>query len=130
MKNGGVYELPAAHIIIATHRALEQYVATRELNELKQMLDVKWAYLCYGARWFDPVMGALNAFNDWVNLRVNGTVTMKLYKGKVEMVALDSKQGLHHVSFGKGGVDFNVNASPGFIELHSLQMKLWHSIIR
>ena len=126
VKNGGVYELPAAHVIIKAHKALEQYVGTRELNELKTQLDVKWAYLCYGARWFDPVMGAINALNDWVNVKVEGEVTMKLYKGKAEMVAMDSKWGLHHVSFGKGGVDFNVNASAGFIELYTLQTKLWH----
>jgi argininosuccinate synthase len=129
VKNGGVYELPAAQIIIKAHKALEQYVCTRELNELKQQLDVKWAYLCYGAKWFDPVMGALNAFNDWVNQKVDGVVTMKLYKGKAEMVAMESKYGLHHVSFDKGGVEFNVNASAGFVELYGLQMKLWNSMI-
>ena len=129
VKNGGVYELPAAHVIIKAHKALEQYVCTRELNELKQQLDIKWAYLCYGAKWFDPIMGAINAFNDWINKRVEGKVTIKLYKGRAEVVSLDSPLGLHHVSFGSSsGVDFNVNASPGFIEIHSLQMKLWNQI--
>ena len=126
VKNGGVYELPAAHVIITAHKALEQYVCTRELNELKQTLDLKWAYLCYGAKWFDPVMGAMNAFNDWVNQKVNGVVTMKLYKGKAEMAAMESPNALGHVSFSRGGVAFNVNASPGFIEIYTQQMKLWN----
>ena len=126
VKNGGVYELPAAHVIITAHKALEQYVCTRELNELKQTLDIKWAYLCYGAKWFDPVMGAINSFNTWVNQRVSGVVTMKLYKGKAEMVAMESPHALGHVSFGTGGVKFNVNASPGFIEIYTQQMKLWN----
>lgn len=130
VKNGGVYELPAAQVIIKAHKALEQYVCTRELNELKQMLDIKWAYLCYGAKWFDPVMGAINALNDWVNQKVNGTVTMKLYKGKAEMVAMESPNALGHVSFSTGGVKFNVNASPGFIEIYTLQMKLWNQGVK
>lgn len=125
VKNGGVYELPAAHVIITAHKALEQYVSTRELNELKSQLDIKWAYLCYGAKWFDPAMGAINAFNDWVNQKVTGTVTVKLYKGKAEVVAMTSPWGLDHTSFTHhGGTAFNVNASAGFIEIYSLQMKL------
>lgn len=129
VKNGGVYELPAAHVIIKAHKALEMYVSTRELNEMKTMLDIKWGYLCYGAKWFDPVMNALNAFNDWVNVKVSGEVTVKLYKGKAEVVAMSSPFGLDHTSFTNvGGYKFNVNASSGFIEVYSLQMKLAHQI--
>lgn len=125
VKNGGVYELPAAHVIICAHKALEKYVSTRYLNELKEMMDTKWAYLCYGALWFDPVMDAINAFNTYVNEKVTGEVTVKLYKGKADVVAMKSPNGLNHTSFTKlGGYSFNVNASAGFIEIYSLQMKL------
>ena len=61
LKDRGVYEQPGAQIIIEAHRALERYVSTRELNELKEILDVKWGYLCYGAKWFDPTMTAIDA---------------------------------------------------------------------
>ena len=131
VKNGGVYELPAAHVIVKAHKALEMYVSTRELNEVKTMLDVKWGYLCYGAKWFDPVMNALNAFNDWVNGKVTGEVTIKLYKGKADVVAMKSAFGLDHTSFTNvGGYAFNVNASPGFIEIYSLQMKLANQLVK
>lgn len=125
LKDRGVYELPAAHVIITAHKALEQYVSTRELNELKNQLDIKWAYLCYGAKWFDPVMGAINSFNDRVNHIVCGVVTIKLYKGQATVVAMTSPFAMHHASFTtQGGYHYNVNASAGFIEVHSLQMKL------
>lgn len=125
VKNGGVYELPAAHVIIKAHKALEMYVSTRHLNEFKEQLDIKWGYLCYGALWFDPVVQAINAFNNWVNEKVTGEVTVKLYKGSAIVVAMKSPYGLDHVSFNKhGGYPFNVNASAGFIEIYSLQMKL------
>lgn len=128
VKNGGVYELPAAHVIISAHKALEKYVSTRNLNELKEMLDTKWAYLCYGALWFDPVMKAINVFNDFVNEKVTGEVTVKLFKGKADVVAMQSLNGLDHTSFSLGGYPFNVNASAGFIEIYSLQMKLANQI--
>lgn len=131
VKNGGVYELPAAHVIIKAHKALEQYVCTRELNELKSVLDIKWAYLCYGAKWFDPAMEAINAFNDWVNQKVTGTVQIKLFKGKADVVTFVSTFGLDHTSFtSHGGTPFNVNASAGFTEIYSLQMKLANQIAK
>lgn len=129
VKNGGVYEQPAAHVIIEAHKALEKYVCTRNLNQLKAEMDVKWGYLCYGALWFDPSMLAINAFNDFINEKVTGSVTVKLYKGSTTVVAMKSPYGLDHTSFNKhGGTSFNVNASAGFIEIYSLQMRLANQI--
>ncbi|MFO0703988.1 MAG: argininosuccinate synthase [Patescibacteria group bacterium] len=125
LKNGGVYEQPGGHIIIEAHKALEKYVSTRRLNELKSQLDIQWGYLCYGALWFDPIMSAINAFNDKVNEKVEGKVTIKLFKGSTTVIAMESPYGLSHTSFNNNeGYDFNVNASAGFIEIYSLQMKL------
>jgi len=127
LKNGGVYELPAADVIIKAHKHLEKYVSTRQLNELKEMMDTKWAYLCYAAMWYDPTMTAINAFNDKVNEKVTGEVTIKLYKGMAKPVAMKSKYGLDHTSFNNAeGYGFNVNASAGFTEIYTLQMKLAH----
>ncbi len=128
VKNGGVYDLPAAHVIISAHKALEKYVSTRNLNEIKEMMDTKWAYLCYGALWFDPAMKAINAFNDYINEKVTGEVTIKLFKGKADVVAMTSSNGLDHTSFSLGGYPFNTNASAGFIEIYSLQMKLANQV--
>lgn len=131
VKNGGVYEMPAAHVIIEAHMALEKYVSTRNLNELKAVLDVKWGYLCYGALWFDPTMEAINTFNDYVNEKVSGEVTVKLYKGSTTVVAMKSPFGLDHTSFTNfGGYSFNVNASAGFTEIYSLQMRLANQLVR
>ena len=125
LKNRGVYESPAAEVLIEAHHNLEKYVSTRALNELKEQLDTKWAYLVYGAQWFDPTVDALNAFNDEVNEKVTGTVTVKLYKGTATVVSLTSPHALEHASFtNKEGYSLNQNASAGFIEIYSLQMKL------
>jgi len=125
LKNGGIYELPAADVIIKAHKHLEKYVSTRQLNELKEMMDTKWAYLCYAALWYDPIMNAINAFNDKVNEKVTGEVTVKLFKGSAKPVAMKSKYGLDHTSFNNTeGYGFNVNASAGFTEIYTLQMKL------
>lgn len=131
LKNRGVYEHPAAHVIIEAHKDLEKYVSTRTLNELKETMDIKWGYLCYGALWFDPAMEAINAFNDNVNEYVTGEVTIKLFKGNTTVVAVTSPFALERASFNNGeGHDINVNASAGFTEIYSLQMKLANKIRR
>lgn len=125
LKNRGVYEHPGAHVIIEAHRNLEKYVSTRDLNELKEMMDIKWGYFCYGAKWFDPLMESINAFNDKVNEKVTGEVTIRLFKGNTTVVAIKSPFALEHASFNnKEGYGLNVNAAAGFIEIYSLQMKL------
>jgi len=125
LKNRGIYEHPGAHVIIEAHRNLEKYVSTKTLNELKEKMDTTWGYLCYSALWFDQTMEAINAFNDSVNDRVTGEVTIKLYKGNTTVVAITSPYALSFTSFNnKEGYDFNVNSSAGFIEIYSLQMRL------
>lgn len=125
LKNGGVYELPAAHVIIEAHKAMEKYVNTRVLNEIKEIMDIKWGYLCYGAMWLDPAMQAINVFNEKVNEKVTGEVIVKLFKGKVDILAMKSPYGLPQTSFNNSeGYAFNVNASAGFTEIYTLQMKL------
>lgn len=125
LKNRGIYEHPAAHVIIEAHRNLENYVSTRQLNELKEVMDKKWGYLCYGALWFDQTMDAINAFNDSVNERVSGEVTISLYKGNTTVVALTSPYALSYTSFNNSeGYNFNVNNSAGFTEIYTLQMRL------
>lgn len=125
LKVRGVYENPAAHILIQAHKNLEQLVSTREENELKSFMDNKWAYLIYGAKYFEPVMDNIRAYINEQNLKVTGEVTVRLYKGNCEVVALTSPWSLFDenlATFNKSAA-FNQNASAGFIELWNLPQK-------
>lgn len=126
LKVRGVYEAPAAEIIITAHRNLEKYVCTRMENEFKSEVDIKWAYLCYAGFWYEPLMTDLNAFIDNLNQKVTGKVTLKLYKGQVETVAVETPNTIFDEKLATfmASKAFNQNASPGFIELYTLQMRL------
>ncbi len=126
LKVRGMYEAPAAEIIINAHFNLEKYVSTREENEFKSLVDTKWAYVCYGALWYEPLMDDLNAYIEQVNKKVSGLVTVKLFKGQAEVVAVDTANTIFDeklATFMKNDA-FNQNASPGFIEIYTLQMRL------
>lgn len=126
LKVRGLYEAPAAETIITAHKALERYTSTRLENEFKSIVDEKWAYLCYGALWFEPLMDDLNAYIDKVNDKITGTVTVKLYKGHVEAVAVETPNTVFDEKLATFMEDtsFNQNASAGFIEHYTFQMKL------
>jgi len=125
IKVRGVYEAPAAEIIITAHFNLEKYVSTRYENEFKSIVDTKWAYICYAGLWLEPLMDDLNAYINRVNQKVTGKVTLKLYKGTVEAVAVDTPNTIFEEKLATfmAVSTFNQNASPGFIELFTLQMR-------
>lgn len=126
LKVRGLYEQPAAHTIIKAHKELEKYVCTRLENKFKEMVDQEWAYLCYAGLWYEPLMKDLSGFIDTLNQKVNGVVTLRLFKGHCDVVALKTPDALFDeklATFNKNTL-FNQNASPGFIELHTLQMKM------
>lgn len=125
-----VYEAPAAAIIVNAHYNLEKIVSTQTANEFKEVIDRKWAYLCYSAKWDDPTMPCLDAYIDKMNQRVTGTVTIKLYKSVVTITSLESPYSLFDkdlATFDKNA-KFNQNSSAGFIEIHSLAAKTFASL--
>lgn len=126
LKVRGIYEAPAAEVIITAHRNLEKYVCTRTENEFKAIVDTKWAYLCYGGLWLEPLMDDLNAYLDKVNEKVTGKVTLKLYKGMVEPLAVETPNTIFEEKLATfmASPIFNQNVSAGFIELYTLQMRL------
>jgi argininosuccinate synthase len=130
LKVRGVYENPAASILIAAHKKLEMLVSTREENELKSFMDNKWAYLTYGAKWYDPVMYHIHAFMNSQNKKVTGKVTVRLYKGNITVVALESKHSLFDKDLAtfERNATFNQNASAGFIEIFNLAQKTAYNV--
>ncbi len=128
LKVRGLYEAPAAETIITAHKALERYTSTRLENEFKSIVDEKWAYLCYGALWFEPLMADLYAYIDKANEKVTGTVTVKLYKGHIEAVAVETPNTIFDEKLATfmdtRNDNFNQNASAGFIEHYTAQMRM------
>jgi argininosuccinate synthase len=133
LKVRDLYEVPAAAIVLTAHRELEKLVSTIHQNNFKRALEDKWAYLCYAGLWHEPLRSDLDAYMDSANEHVTGEVTLKLYKGSVAVAARSSPYALYDRSlagFGESGGEFSQAASPGFIELFTLQSRLAHQVRR
>jgi argininosuccinate synthase len=131
LKVRDLYEVPAAELILTAHKELEKLVGTIHQNNFKPQLDGHWAYLVYAGLWYEPLVEDLNAFMDSVNEQVTGTVTVRLYKGSARPVARQSPNALYDpelAGFGESGGLFSQQASPGFIELWSLQSRMAYRI--
>jgi argininosuccinate synthase len=127
LKVRDIYEVPAAAIILPAHQELERLVCTIHQNQFKPQLDHQWAYLVYAGLWWEPLRGDLDAYMERVNERVSGTIGVKLYKGHARVVTRSSPNAVYDASlasFSQSGGLFSQAASPGFIELWSLQSRM------
>ena len=131
LKVRDIYEVPAAAILLPAHQELEKLVGTIHQNQFKPELDNKWAYLVYAGLWWEPLRSDLDAYMGAVNAQVTGTIGLKLFKGSVRVVTRSSPNAVYDAdlaSFAGSGGLFSQTASPGFIELWSLQSRMAHRI--
>jgi len=131
LKVRDIYEVPAAAIVLPAHQELEKLVGTIHQNQFKPGLDQKWGYLVYAGLWWEPLRADLDAYMDAVNAQVTGTIGLRLYKGSVRVVTRRSPNAVYDAdlaSFAESGGLFSQTASPGFIELWSLQSRMAHRI--
>ena len=131
LKVRDLYEVPAATIILAAHKDLEKLVSTIHQNNFKAALDGHWAYLCYAGLWHEPLRADLDAYMASANEYVSGEVGVRLFKGSARVVTRSSPYALYDrdlAGFGASGGQFSQQASPGFIELFSLQSRLAHRV--
>jgi argininosuccinate synthase len=127
LKVRDIYEVPAAAILLPAHAELERLVGTIHQNQFKSALDEKWAYLVYAGLWWEPLREDLDAYMDAANVQVTGTIALKLFKGSVRVVTRASPNAVYDAqlaTFSESGGLFAQTASPGFIELWSLQSRM------
>src|SRR5437763_3596590 len=127
LKVRDIYEVPAAAILLPAHQELERLVGTIHQNQFKPQVDRQWAYLVYAGLWWEPLRADLDAYVEQVNRQVTGTIGLKLYKGSARVITRESPNAVYDAAlatFAESGGLFSQAASPGFIELWSLQSRL------
>ncbi len=127
LKVRDIYEVPAAAILLPAHAELERLVGTIHQNQFKSQMDQRWGYLVYAGLWLEPLREDLDAYMEAANAQVTGTIGVKLYKGSARVVTRSSPNAVYDAqlaTFSESGGLFSQSASPGFIELWSLQSRM------
>ena len=83
IKSREIYECPAATVLLAAHKDLEDLTQEREVAHFKPIVEQKMSELIYNGLWYSPLMKAMVAFIDQTQTVVNGVVRVKLFKGNV-----------------------------------------------
>jgi argininosuccinate synthase len=126
MKSRGVYETPGGTLLVNSHRELEALCLDRDTLHYKDVIANRYAELVYYGQWFTPLRVALQAFIDQTQLRISGSVRLKLYKGNVITAGRTSPYSLYRedlATFGQEDV-YDQSDAKGFIKLFGLPMKV------
>jgi len=127
IKSRETYECPAATILFAAHKALEELTLDREMVRYKEeKISHEYSRLVYYGLWFSPLREALDAFVEVSQKNVTGTVRVKLYKGTCSVVGAKSPYSLYDQAMAtyEAGDMFDHSSAKGFIELWGLPLKI------
>jgi len=133
IKSRGIYETPGGTILYIAHRDIEGIAMDREVMRLRDMLSPELARLIYNGYWFSPEMDFLMAAVNKSQEVIDGTVTMKLYKGNAYPLARESDSSLYDQKLSsmdeEGG--YNQEDAKGFIKINAIRLiahnKIMHS---
>jgi argininosuccinate synthase len=125
IKSREVYEAPAATVLLAAHLALEGMTLSRDQLRFKQKVAQEYADLVYNGLWFSALRRDLAAYVESTQRHVNGTVRVRLFKGRCVVVGRSSPDSLYKYHLATYDEDdrFDQSAALGFIEIYGLPVR-------
>jgi argininosuccinate synthase len=126
MKSRGVYETPGGTIMAAAVRELEALTLDRETMQWKDIVALKYAELVYAGEWFHPLREGFDALMEKITATTTGSVTLKLYKGSINIASRKSPYSLYRedISSFENGEIYNQADAEGFIRLYGLPTRV------
>jgi len=125
IKSREVYEAPAATVLLAAHLALEQMTLAKDQLRFKARVAQEYADLVYNGLWFSAMHDDLTAYVKSTQIHVEGTIRVKLFKGKATVVGRKSPKSLYSYKLATYDKEdkFDQSASLGFIQIFGLPVK-------
>ena len=132
IKSREVYECPAATVLLATHKDMEDLTHERDLAHFKPIIEQKLSELIYNGLWFSPLMDAIQAFLAETQKVVNGVVRVKLFKGNVICEGRKSPNSLYSEELATytSADQFDQEAAAGFIKLWGLPTQVYAEVMQ
>ena len=106
MKSRGCYETPGGTILLKARRAMESLCLSGTEIKNKDKLIPDYAALIYEGLWWSNKRVNLQNEIDLISKKVNGKVSVKLYKGNITSISKESSNSLYNenkVSFEEEG---------------------------
>ena len=126
IKSRGCYETPGGTIYFKAHKAMESITLDRELLHLKEDLTNRYSRLIYNGYWFSPERESIQNLIDQSQVKVSGTVRVRLFKGNVIVEGRKSPNSLYSEdlsTFEDDSGTYDQRDAEGFIKINSLRLK-------
>ena len=125
IKSRGIYETPGGTVLMFAHRAMESITLDKKIMHLKDKIMPRYAELIYNGFWFSNERLSLQKIIDQKRSRVQGEVTVKLYKGNVSIIGRKSNKSIYSMkksSFESGKI-FSKKHVENFIKIAAKKLR-------
>ena len=125
IKSRGIYETPGGTILMFAHRMIESIILDKKTMHAKDRIMPRYAELIYNGFWFSKERLALQKIIDQKRAKVEGEITIKLFKGNISIVGRKSKKSIYSMkksSFESGRI-FSKKYIESFIKVESKKLR-------
>jgi argininosuccinate synthase len=125
IKSREIYEAPAAVILHAAHKALEEMVLTKDALRFKAGVAREYAEMVYNGLWFTAHHQDIASYVRSTQRFVSGEIRVRLDRGTLTIVGRRSPHSLYSTAlatYGKGD-QFDHKASEGFITVFGMSLR-------
>ncbi|PIK62043.1 Argininosuccinate synthase [Apostichopus japonicus] len=125
MKSRGVYECPAATILIEAHLDIENITMDKAMRRIKHDLSLRFTEQVYEGYWYSPENVFVRHCIHKSQEDVEGCVTVLLHKGHTYIISRHSPKSLYNeqlVSMDVKG-DYEPLDALGFIKVNAVRLK-------
>lgn len=125
------FEAAAPLILIKAHHLLEKHTLSKWQQYQKEQLANFYGMQLHEGQYLDPAMRDIEAFMESSQTRVTGTVFVKLWPYRFELLGINSPFDLMKVDFGSYGEmnkSWTADEAKGFIKLTSNATKIYQHL--
>ncbi len=130
IKSREIYESPAAIVLHAAHKSLENLTLSKDQARTKSKISQEYADIVYNGLWFTAHRQDLDAYVKSTQRYVTGDVKVRLHKGTCTVVGRKAPDALyqHQLSTYDRSDEFDHSSAEGFISIYGLPVKTQNQI--
>ena len=95
IKSRGIYETPGGTVLMFAHRAMESITMDKKTMHAKYKIMPRYSELIYNGFWFSKERIMLQKIIDQKRKKVQGEITIKLYKGNISIIGRKSSKNIY-----------------------------------
>jgi len=125
------FEAAAAILLIKAHHALEKHTLTKWQIYWKEQISLWYGMHLHDGHYLDPVMRDMEKFLESTQKTVNGTVYLKLFEHRFEILGVNSSNDLMSDKFGAYGemnLSWDGDDARGFAKIMANQSRIYQTI--